>query len=369
MALGDGIRRNIAKVTSEERDILRKAFIALHTNVEFHYTGKRGDKPFPGGVSYWFKQDEIHQATHVHGGPAFLPWHRELCNRFEKLLRRYDERLSLHYWDWNTDPDATPDERGIPIKLFTDDFMGNADGDINEGYAGEPWLGANFYDPNPKGDRYRGVDPFDLAHSNPFDPPIELKRNKPPGTLEAFIKDTNRRYFSDEDIIGSWTFSEMRKKLESVHNRAHEYIGGTIGDPHTSFRDPFVFLLHSNVDRIFTAWQLKPGFEWRLDPKYIYGLESTSVALGTHPHISVGITTLLSPWAGVGDARAKPGVNDVRPWASPDNWHRQPKLYPDEKIKDSTDPSVVKPRLYDEPQIDTKSFNLCESFAKNLEAI
>ena len=90
MALGYGIRRNIAKVTSEERDILRKAFIALHTNVEFHYPGKRGDKPFPGGVSYWFKQDEIHQVTHgIHGWSAFLPWHRELCNRFEKLLRKY----------------------------------------------------------------------------------------------------------------------------------------------------------------------------------------------------------------------------------------------------------------------------------------
>ena len=105
--------------------------------------------------------------------------------------------------------------------------------------------------------------------------------------------------------------------------------------------DPFVFLLHSNVDRIFAAWQRRPGFEWRLDPKYVYGLESSSVAIGTHPHISAGITTLLSPWAGVSDPRAEPGLRDVRPWASPDNQHRQPKLYPEEKIKDSRDPSVV----------------------------
>jgi hypothetical protein len=43
MTLGDGIRRNIAKVTPGERELLRKAFIALHTNGEFHYPGKRGD--------------------------------------------------------------------------------------------------------------------------------------------------------------------------------------------------------------------------------------------------------------------------------------------------------------------------------------
>lgn len=36
------------------------------------FPGNRND-PIPGGVTYWFKQDEIHAATHVHQGPAFLP--------------------------------------------------------------------------------------------------------------------------------------------------------------------------------------------------------------------------------------------------------------------------------------------------------
>ncbi len=71
MALGDGIRRNIAMVTKAERDRLRDAILTLHRT------------RFPGGVSFWFKQDEIHDSTHVHFCPAFLPWHRELMNRFE----------------------------------------------------------------------------------------------------------------------------------------------------------------------------------------------------------------------------------------------------------------------------------------------
>jgi hypothetical protein len=99
MTMGDGIRRNVAMISQEERRRLRDAFIAL--NRSRFYPGNRNDIP-AGGVSYWFKQDEIHQSTHVHSFPpwrgiAFLPWHRELCNRLEALLREVDPVLSLHY--------------------------------------------------------------------------------------------------------------------------------------------------------------------------------------------------------------------------------------------------------------------------------
>ena len=83
MALGDGIRRNIAHVEPSERDLFRDALLELNRRF---YPGSRTDSP-PGGVTYWFKQDEIHQATHVHGSPEFVPWHREIVNRFEELLR------------------------------------------------------------------------------------------------------------------------------------------------------------------------------------------------------------------------------------------------------------------------------------------
>lgn len=72
MPIGDGIRRNVAKISQAERDRFRDAILQLDTT-----------KFYPDGVSFWDKQDEIPQAAHVHGGPAFLPWHREFCNRFE----------------------------------------------------------------------------------------------------------------------------------------------------------------------------------------------------------------------------------------------------------------------------------------------
>src|SRR5438552_10684046 len=125
MALGDGIRRNIKTVDPAERAMLRDAIKELNNR---YFPGSRTDVP-PGGVSWWCKQDEIHQATHVHGGPEFLPWHRELVNRLEAMLRQVNPQLSLHYWDWTQAPGAISNANlgagatGV-LNLFTADFMG-----------------------------------------------------------------------------------------------------------------------------------------------------------------------------------------------------------------------------------------------------
>ena len=86
------IRRNIAHLTPAER----QAYIDAVLQADLH--------AFPGGVSYWDKQDEIHQSTHNHGGNSFLPWHRELVNRYEALLQQSNPDVALHYWDWTKDP-------------------------------------------------------------------------------------------------------------------------------------------------------------------------------------------------------------------------------------------------------------------------
>lgn len=155
MAIGDGVRRNVATISQAERDSLRDAILQLDlTN-------------YPDGVSFWDKQDQIHQATHVHGGPAFLPWHRELCNRFEALLRQVNPLLSLHYWDWTTDPRASSDGAGGATNLFSSAFMGSANG-----RAGAP-LGT--FDNN-------GVFAGSREDTrNPANPPQITNRNVQPG--------------------------------------------------------------------------------------------------------------------------------------------------------------------------------------------
>lgn len=271
MALGDGIRRSILDVDASERLLLKNAIVELHNRF---FAGSRTDNP-PGGVSHWFKQDEIHQATHVHGGPEFLPWHREFVNRFEIMLRQVDPRLSLHYWDWTRD--ASP--------LFTDSFMGSGSGD-----AGNPWLAEGFYVPGA--DPYR-ADAFDPTHNNPVDPPRTLTRNYSGGTFPAS---------TDTDIVNANTYTAMRNLLEDAHDSAHGLIGGTLSDPHISFRDPIVFLLHSNVDRLFARWQTDPAHTDRLNPNLVYGAES--------PAMNVNV----EPWSsGHGT------FHDIRPWSAPES--------------------------------------------------
>jgi len=314
MALGDGIRRSVATVSQAERDRLRDAIIALHTK---HYPGGRSDVP-TGGVSRWFKQDEIHAHTHVHNCSAFLPWHRELVNRFEASIREVDPDLSLHYWDWTTNP----------LPLFTSNFMGSP-----TGVAGAPWLAAGFYAPGAT--PFRSNNEFDL-NNNPFDPPQDITRAVASGAPVTTAQDTA--------IVNAVDFQDLNTKVTQAHNSAHGFIGGTIGNPHTSFRDPFVFLLHSNVDRVFSMWQRQPGHPERLNPNLVYGIDSNSQGNGDVQSGAPfwGILSPLEPWAGPAAQLPSTGVianvQATRPWFAPEN---------QQVVKDSTHPSVVAPPLYD----------------------
>ena len=80
--------------------------------------------------------------------------------------------------------------------------MGNPKGE-----AGEPWVSANFYNPYPINEYYRGIQAFDTDHVNPADPPISLTRDKKDGTLEEYmINEETVAFYTDQDIVGSENF-------------------------------------------------------------------------------------------------------------------------------------------------------------------
>jgi len=317
MALADGIRRNIASVDPSERALFRDALIALNQR---RFPGNRTDS-VPGGVSWWFKQDEIHQATHVHGGPEFLPWHREIVNRLEEMLRSINPQLSLHYWDWTQHPRAVPnanlgDGTTGTLDLFTSDFMGY--GGSTFASIGEPWLSAGYYVP--------GVDPHrDASGGNAADPPRNVKRSvsgSPASTTE------------DLAILNATDYPTMRNRLESVHNDMHGFVN--MGNQHISFRDPFVFLLHSNVDRIFARWQTDPAHPERLDSALVYGPESNlDVRVGAHIQ---NVNNNIEPWS-TGQSEDQFGVeHSTRPWFAPES-QGVPKTYKHD--------TIVTPHVYD----------------------
>ncbi|HET7502185.1 MAG TPA: tyrosinase family protein [Kofleriaceae bacterium] len=289
MALGDGIRRNIALVSAAERTRFIQAILKMDTA-----------KFFPDGVTYWDKQEDIHKNGHasglaVHGGIEFIPWHRALCNHFEDLLREVDPELSLHYWDWTTDPRVAPPGGAA---LFTDVFMDNANGEVShllhdfestEGGA------------HPRIWRAVGADAA-----------------RPDGTPDLL---------SDADMLaGASDFATFASRLTHAHDfTAHSYIGGTISDAHYSFHDPFVFLLHSNLDRLWAKWQTDPAHPERLTAAGAYsGVSPTDAASLAGDNVD--------PWA---------GGTGLEPWAS-DPTRAEVVKY--------TDPSIITPRCFDTNQ-------------------
>jgi hypothetical protein len=230
-----------------------------------------------------------------------------------------DPSISLYYWDWTTDPHW----------MFTSDFMGNADGP-----AGDPWLQAGFYDPTAPREKCRSDSEFN-PNNNPFDPPCNLTRGVQKGAPVT--------HADEQRLLAAQTFEDFDRLMRGWHGLAHTWIGGTLGDAHTSFRDPFVFLLHSNVDRLFALWQRQVGHPERLDPNRVYGSYSNTTGRGDvrlgDPYW--GILSPLEPWAGPEAQTQATGiirnVQAVRPWAPPEN---------QQVVKDSKHPSVVAPPLY-----------------------
>jgi len=249
-----------------------------------------------------------------------MPWHRELINRFEKLLRQVDPTVALHYWDWTTDPLASDNGAGGSLNFFTNLTMGSA-----HGRAGDPFSSLDN-NGNPVGAR----SDFDTDVAQFLLPPQEIDRDVTCTPLTGSESDASV-IASADGLPQDQQFESFRNVVEGIHNERHGCIGGTLLDAHTSFQDPFVFLLHSNVDRVFAMWQVAPGHAERLDPAQVYGADTGDT--GEH-----GTAQELQPWNGEPDGCFSPPCPQVSPWVtgSPELVH-----------KTSEAPSVVRPPHYD----------------------
>ena len=342
--LGDGIRRNIATVTKEERDRFRDAIVKLHSG-DLLTVGDGLLRYSDTGVkrSFWEKQAWIHWAGHelAHGGPAFYCWHRELCNRFEALLRQVDPQLSLHYWDWTTDPRDQVDLDGNHFSLFDSNFMGD-DGHLalnrvaTDG-GGDTGAPLTNFPTIVRGQVYQelssppigpfadlpghtflwravgpdGVDPTKagpLTNAEPKPVPPTADPNTGGPLIVSLVDASNNKGVALDSVLltaadggtclstaaqtqinsDADRFGCFRKNaLAGSHNYIHQYMSGTEGTEHVASGDPFFFLIHSNLDRIVAMWQraVVGGVpqSWRLDPNKMYGNDNANVDLSFPP--------------------------------------------------------------------------------------
>lgn len=272
-------RKNAATATLAERDAYRNAVLAVGTQPAF---------VFPGGRSYWHKQDEVHEfgPSSRHNTPAFLPWHREFINRYEALLQEVDPRIKLLYWDWTTDPE-------------------------NSGSAS-----FNFFTPTFMGASGRGTGGITIGA--PFLPGLA-----PPAVTRNLGASTTPPALSDVTLLGSGVYPTFWSNNETgAHNGSHGYIGGggNMSSINRAAEDPFFFLLHTNADRLWAQWQRNPTALARLAPATAYDTSSSASA----------ITTAMGPWDGTGAS--------IRPWTTGDGYIVS---------KSPLDPSVVSPPIYD----------------------
>ena len=320
MALGDGIRRNFATISDEERALFVAAIRVMDDPASgFVFPNNAGHEGADanGDITFWDMQEQIHKDAHVHGsnvhfGPGFIPWHRALCNHMEALLRRVDSRLSLHYWDWTTDPRVAPPGG---VVLFTHQWMGD---DGHEGINRIPADGGG-----DAGDPFADFETTEGGGHN------FIWRNV---GAQAANADGTPNLASDGNILGNGTFTSFAAALKAAHDdTAHSYIGGTIIEPHYPFHDPFVFLLHSNLDRLWAMWQRQPGHPDRVSPATAYGTIATDLGFPADY-----FDEWVQPWAGVD--RTGTLQTDLNPWAS-DPSSREPVAY--------NDASIVTPPSYD----------------------
>jgi Common central domain of tyrosinase len=97
----------------------------------------------------------------------------------------------------------------------------------------------------------------------------------------------------DAHVLNAGDYAVMRKDLEEVHNNMHVFV--FMGSPHIAFRDPFVFLLHSNVDRLFARWQTELAHPERLDPSRVYGTESNLDVVVVN--VTQNLNHNIEPWS------------------------------------------------------------------------
>lgn len=198
-----------------------------------------------------------------HGGPGFLPWHREFLLRFEKALVANGSTIGLPYWDWT-------DHSGTSNKLFVDEFLGARDGQIARGYFAydAPGTSRNSF-PKPEwwpselvGWRLkpslsyvfgttlrRQLDTRSLAVPEDIRRLMRLTVYHDPGTI---IEVDPLEGSPATNPRGFWNRLETGRRL---HNFGHGWVGGHMGHPYTSPNDLIFFFHHCNIDRLWAEWQ------------------------------------------------------------------------------------------------------------------
>lgn len=255
-----GIRKNAKFLTAVERENFVRACVLLKADIV------NPGSPAAQQYSKWDQYVAIHAmiqqgfapgSTSVnfgHGGAgaySFFSWHRYFLYRFELDLQSKVAGVMLPYWDWSN-----------PTSIMTQTFLGPNGTVANEvrlGYfaATAPGSGGNTT-PRPAWwptslTGWRLPAAFGTS-SGALKRGISAIASLPSVTdLNQTLAQTTYRAFQNaiEAGVGLSSGNQM-------HNDMHGWIGGSTGQmsfPNVSPFDPFFYLHHCNIDRLWAMWQ------------------------------------------------------------------------------------------------------------------
>lgn len=254
-----GIRKNQSSLTSAERSAFVAAVKALKTSGAYDVFVAEHRAAFLASPN-----------DPAHGGPAFLPWHREYLRRFERALQEFDPSVSLPYWDWTVDRTPT-------ASIWGPDFMGgNGTGSAREVTTGPFAFSTGEW-------TLAVLDPGD---TNPFLTRAFGAMGALPTQQAVDAAKSVVPYDSPPWNASSSVNTSFRNRLEGViHNPGHMWVGGSMMAM-SSPNDPVFWLHHCNIDRLWAEWQTENPGRMYLPPS------GTPGVVAGH-----GLDDPMPPWA------------------------------------------------------------------------
>lgn len=228
---GFRVRKEIRRLTDEERDRLFSAFKELYKK---------------GILSRFGRLHSIAEAR-VHHGAAFLPWHRVFITHFEEELRAIDPNLSIPYWDYTLDVYLSKPTDSV---VFTPCFFGNGVGTVTSGpFAG--FYGGRHTTISRDANRDEACGLFLINRAN-IENILSYCR------FGDITTGRNKTYFGDFN------------NLEFLHDGPHDWISGDFGTTDLAGFDPIFFFHHAFIDFIWHKFQQKQIHVCGVDPETDY---------------------------------------------------------------------------------------------------
>jgi tyrosinase len=178
----------------------------------------------PSDPRNWIRFADIHRDFCPHGNWYFLPWHRAYLVVLENIIRDLSDKddFALPYWDWTADRQLPP--------AFAE---------------GNPRT-------NPLNHARPGMSRTDSLPDDMVGPQVMARILMSPD-FEAFGSARPR----GQNSVGAQWQRRVGAKTEfefNPHDGVHGTIGGDMAQVSSASRDPIFYLHHSNVDRIWAAW-------------------------------------------------------------------------------------------------------------------